>query len=81
MTKHILAGCVLALMIAIPRLGTASTAPTSVPGSGTLASSGDHLLPLTIASSRHVSGLTVAPRDDGSDSGDDGDDGDDDGGQ
>lgn len=80
MAKHILAGCILALMIAIPRLAAASARPTSVPGSGMLVSSSDRV-PLTVASSRDLASMTVAPRDDGADSGDDGgDDGDDDGG-
>jgi hypothetical protein len=75
MTKYILAGGTLVLAVAIPRFapaaGAAQTIPTAVRTPG---ASGERS-PLVLASSRDLTSMLVAPRDDGSDSGDDGDDG------
>jgi hypothetical protein len=81
MTKYILAGCTLALMVVIPRIAPAAEcAAGSTPALRTIGSSGERQ-PSIVASSRDLASMLVAPRDDGSDSGDDGgDDGDDDGG-
>jgi len=79
MTKYVLAGCTLALMVMIPRIapaaGTTAIAPTF-----RTSGSADGRQPLVVASNRDLAKMLAAPRNDGSDSGDDGDDGDDDGG-
>src|SRR5262249_17553570 len=76
MTKYVLAGCTLALMVMIPRIapaaGTAAIAPTF-----RTSGSADGRQPLVVASNRDLAKMLAAPPNDGSDSGDDGDDGDD----
>jgi hypothetical protein len=80
MTKYILAGGTLVLAVAIPRFAPASSTTQPVSTAVHTPAAGGERSPLVVASSRDLTSLLVAPRDDGSDSGDDGDDGGDDGG-
>jgi len=80
MTKYILAGGTLVLAVAIPRFAPAASTIQPVSTAVRAPGAGGERSPLVVASSRDLTSMLVAPRDDGSDSGDDGDDGGDDGG-
>jgi hypothetical protein len=81
MTKYILAGGTLVLAVAIPRFAPAASAIQTVSPAVRMPGTSGERSPLVLASSRDLTSMVVAPRDDGSDSGDDGDDeGGDDGG-
>ena len=81
MTKYILAGGTLVLAVAIPRFAPAASTIQHVSTAVRTPAAGGERSPLVVTSSRDLTSVLVAPRDDGSDSGDDGDDnGGDDGG-
>ena len=82
MTKYILAGGTLVLAVAIPRFAPAASAAQTIPTAVRTPGANGERSQLVLASSRDLTSVLVAPRDDGSDnSGDDGDDeGGDDGG-
>jgi hypothetical protein len=75
MTKYILAGGTLVLAVAIPRFAAAASAAQAIPTAVRTPGASGERSPLVLASSRDLTSMLVAPRDDGSDSGDDGDDG------
>ena len=75
MTKYILAGGTLVLAVAIPRFAAAASAAQAIPTAVRTPGPSGERSPLVLASSRDLTSMLVAPRDDGSDSGDDGDDG------
>ena len=69
MTKYILAGGTLVLAVAIPRFVPAASTIQPVSTAVRTPGAGGERSPLVVASSRDLTSMLVAPRDDGSNSG------------